>query len=516
MNFFYQLKKMRRSEYEQRAEKYFIQDIAAALLPGSRLFNIIENLDAWHPVSADQQDFLRKKGLSALAEYAKSLSFFVKESMVERAERYRAAGIYCQENEKKLQEEALQARLKREQEQAAAEEEGKRREEAERRRREKEKAERIAFKQVQEQKMKEEAERRAYFSILKANFPRIFEIDPKLEEEDRKAREQAEEKSKRAEAERIAFENDPVRKLLEKYKIYNWRTSIHFDKLIDMLQRLDRGCRLPEVEFAWLETKGKEYESKPLKKLYHKNEAAFYAEEFKKKKDCWLAVNASSHYRKCDESNTADALIRTINLGLLKDSKLKSALCTTHGGVKRDLGYWREALSLGEQAHQLTPKDFRPCTLLGAVNMEIGNYDLGRSWYDKAIERGYSEQAMDDELRSIFMRAEKSRQDEMREYLLKLDPVRYSWAKKKISKNSAAAVLSPSIEALLKLAIADLIKRKDKKPRTAKALRSTIHARCGKNLPESEIDKVWDALIRRGHVKINGEQVSYALPASSS
>ncbi len=38
---------------------------------------------------------------------------------------------------------------------------------------------------------------------------------------------------------------------------------------------------------------------------------------------------------------------------------------------------------------------------------------------------------MDDELRSIFMRAEKSRQDEMGEYLLKIDPVRYSWAKKK-------------------------------------------------------------------------------------
>uniref|UniRef100_UPI00405645CD hypothetical protein n=1 Tax=Candidatus Electronema sp. TaxID=2698783 RepID=UPI00405645CD len=63
--------------------------------------------------------------------------------------------------------------------------------------------------------------------------------------------------------------------------------------------------------------------------------------------------------------------------------------------------------------------------------MEIRNYDLGRSWYDKAIERGYSERAMDDELRSIFMRAEKSRQDEMGEYLLKIDPVRYSWAKKK-------------------------------------------------------------------------------------
>jgi len=36
-----------------------------------------------------------------------------------------------------------------------------------------------------------------------------------------------------------------------------------------------------------------------------------------------------------------------------------------------------DALMLGENAHKLTPKDFRPCTLLGAVNMENGSYDLG-------------------------------------------------------------------------------------------------------------------------------------------
>jgi hypothetical protein len=79
----------------------------------------------------------------------------------------------------------------------------------------------------------------------------------------------------------------------------------------------------------------------------------------------------------------------------------------------------------------LIPKDFRPCTLLGAVNIEIGHYDLGHSWYEKAIKRGYSEKSMDDELRSIFMRAEKSKQEALRNHLLKWDPVRYSWAKKK-------------------------------------------------------------------------------------
>ena len=69
-----------------------------------------------------------------------------------------------------------------------------------------------------------------------------------------------------------------------------------------------------------------------------------------------------------------------------------------------------------------------------------------------------------------------------------------------------------STEELLKLVVDDLIKRKDKKPRSPKALRSTIHARCGKDLPAAQIDAVWEALVKRGHVKINGEQVIYTLP----
>ena len=124
-------------------------------------------------------------------------------------------------------------------------------------------------------------------------------------------------------------------------------------------------------------------------------------------------------------------MLKTIDVSVLKNTKLKSALFTTYGGVKRDLGEKYEALNLGEQAHLLTPQDFRPCTLIGAVNMEIGHFDLGHSWFLKAIKRGYTENSMDDELRSIFMRTEKSKKEALRKYLLKKNPVRYSWAKKK-------------------------------------------------------------------------------------
>lgn len=79
--------------------------------------------------------------------------------------------------------------------------------------------------------------------------------------------------------------------------------------------------------------------------------------------------------------------------------------------------------------------DFRPCTLLGAVYMEMGSYDLGQEWYGKGIKRGASERSVDSDLRSIFFRAEKSKQDEMRTYLLGVDPKQYKW----VSKSSGYA-----------------------------------------------------------------------------
>ncbi|MHC4216135.1 MAG: hypothetical protein ACYSWP_22505, partial [Planctomycetota bacterium] len=239
-------------------------------------------------------------------------------------------------------------------------------------------------------------------------------------------------------AEKRAFDNDPrnIAKakqvdLRRKYGLDYFIEKADFSKLMNILHKVENRVRLSEDEVVWLSTVGDEYFTAELKKSFHQNEADFHAGEFKKRKDSWSAVNASSHYRKCMESETADSMLSTIDTAGLKNRKLKSALCTTHGGVKRDIEKYDEALGLGEQAHLFTPKDFRPCTLIGAVNMELGHYNLGHSWYEKAVKRGYSEKSVDDELRSIFMRASKSKQEALRNHLLKRDPVRYSWAKKK-------------------------------------------------------------------------------------
>ena len=78
------------------------------------------------------------------------------------------------------------------------------------------------------------------------------------------------------------------------------------------------------------------------------------------------------------------------------------------------------------------------------------------------------------------------------------------------SESSAGRV---SVDDMIKVAVDDLIKRKTARPRTPKTLRSTIHARCGKDLPAADIDAVYDALVQRGYVKVDGAKVTYSLPA---
>lgn len=96
----------------------------------------------------------------------------------------------------------------------------------------------------------------------------------------------------------------------------------------------------------------------------------------------------------------------------------------------RDLNRFDEALIFGSQAHVLTPKDFRPCTLSGAVNIEMRNYLIGLEWYEKAKEREASERSIDHVLRGILMRADKAKREEIRAFLIREDPVRYNWVHK--------------------------------------------------------------------------------------
>jgi len=258
-------------------------------------------------------------------------------------------------------------------------------------------------------------------------------------EADRKAKVEA------AEAARIARESDPdyiammqTQALCRKYGIYlNGQSPPQ--RLTIILRSIDSGNRLPGEDVAWLKTAGEHYLTEKLQKTYHQKEAEFSASEYRRTQDPWNVVNASGHYRKCDQPENALELLDSLASNRLKHPKIKSAVCTTHGGVMRDLRRLPEALRLGEQAHELQPRDFRPCTLLGAVHMELGNFDSGREWYEKAVERGASEHSIDNELRSIFQRAEKASRAAMKTFLLAEDPKRYHWVNDKRYQDTSVA-----------------------------------------------------------------------------
>jgi tetratricopeptide (TPR) repeat protein len=242
----------------------------------------------------------------------------------------------------------------------------------------------------------------------------------------------------KAEAARRVRERDPKyiakvknQKLRARYGVDTFIEQRCFGRLMKILKSVDAGRRLREDDVVWLSTVAEEYFSEELRAAYHRLEAEFFAGQFAKTRDRWMIVNASGHFRKCGRAREASSLLETINVDQQKSPKLRAALCTTHGGVMRDLRRWKQALQLGERAHAIRPTDYRPCTLLGAIHMETGNYTLGQEWYSKAVERGASIDSIDQDLRSIFFRADPAKQAEMRAFLLREDPVRYAWAKQR-------------------------------------------------------------------------------------
>lgn len=265
------------------------------------------------------------------------------------------------------------------------------------------------------------------------------EAAKRAKEAERKARETAwaaeyERERQRAEADRRARESDPKyiakvksQQLQARYGLDQFIEPPFYRRVMEILTRIDGGDRLTDDDVLWLQTDGKDYYSDILEAAFHEREADYFAAEYGRTSDPWNAVNASGHYRKCDQAMKADALLKRVPADRTRSPKLKSAICTTHGGVMRDLKRFNEALKLGEQAHVLTPKDLRPCTLLGAVNIELGKFDVGWEWYRRAEERGATERSIDHDLRGIFMRADSAKREEIKLFLLRIDPERYAW-----------------------------------------------------------------------------------------
>lgn len=265
-----------------------------------------------------------------------------------------------------------------------------------------------------------------------------FTLIAKSEQKERiiEAENHRKEKAKQAELDaKRRKEQQRISKLLRTYELYpsDVKTG-DIQKLISILGKVNSRIRISEDEVAWLMVPRRGlysgYYTEKLREKYHRIEAEYYLAKYQEGKNPWDIINSSSHFRKCSCANKANSILVKIPASKFKNKKIESAFNTTFGGVQRDIGAYNDAISLGHKAHTLTPDDFRPCTLLGAVNIELGHYDEGQSWYQKALERGASEKSIDDDLRSIFNRSEKTKRKELAVFLFKREPERYAWVKK--------------------------------------------------------------------------------------
>ena len=262
----------------------------------------------------------------------------------------------------------------------------------------------------------------------------------KLEEFERKRQAKAQEEARIAalraqrEAERIAYLESPEyiaqqkeRAILERYGVTMPLEEQDRLKLLEIFGKLESGMRLDGADVARLIEMKRKHGLEGALATHHRLEADFCIGEFKRTGDPWQSVNASGHLRKCNSPAEADALLAKLPPSRLKHPKLHSAVLTTHGGAKRDLGNLADAQSMGEQAHVLQPGNFRPCTLLGAVHIQQRNYVLGHAWYRKAEARGASSGSIKAEIQTLLKNMTGKEREAAIKELLRIDPERYDW-----------------------------------------------------------------------------------------
>jgi hypothetical protein len=230
-----------------------------------------------------------------------------------------------------------------------------------------------------------------------------------------------------------AQKNDPAYRRRQEDKKLKARYGLDFvepevyPRLMKLIRRVDAGQRLLAEDVVWLSTQADGCWTPELRKAHHRLEAEASTTEWHRTGDPWAAVTSSSHWRKAEEPEEALAVTEAVLAAASLPSKLRSALFTTRGGAMRDLGRLSEALELGQEAHRLALKDFRPCTLLGAVHMDRGDLSTGKDWYDEAERLGAERNSIDQELRANFAQASREERERLSSFLLSQDEHRFAW-----------------------------------------------------------------------------------------
>lgn len=251
--------------------------------------------------------------------------------------------------------------------------------------------------------------------------------------------------AERAEASAAFFRDPAVRRRQENKQLRSKFTvgyiePEHFPRAMRLLRALCRGARLAPMDVAWLQTKAVGCWTDAVASAWHRIEAEILTSAWRKEGKLWDAVNASSHWRKAGQPDEALRLTgETQASTAISDAKVQSALATTRGGAMRDLGRFEEAQACGKSAHDLAPKDYRPCTLLGAVHFQLGDLAAGYRWFAKAEQLGAGRAIVDQDIKSLLARVPPDEKARIRTFLLNQDPERFAWLKPSRSARDHAA-----------------------------------------------------------------------------
>ena len=107
------------------ARKYHVEDLSGASIPGSRIINILKQVESGTPLSSFTFEYLHKNGFLALFRYAKdeiTFTGFLKLAKPEQSKRRASSEtkVIREERERQSKREAYLPNIKLEQERAAA------------------------------------------------------------------------------------------------------------------------------------------------------------------------------------------------------------------------------------------------------------------------------------------------------------------------------------------------------------------------------------------------------------
>jgi type VI protein secretion system component Hcp len=212
-----------------------------------------------------------------------------------------------------------------------------------------------------------------------------------------------------------------------KYRIIDH--NFPFDPFYAIMVKLEKEERLDPVLVVQLIQQRLLASHGKIAMAYHRLEALFYDREYERTGDKWNLPNASSHWRKADEPNSALQVTENLDFDQIKENKLKSALLTTRGGAFRDIHKLDDAEKCALKAIEYQPQSHHPYTLMGAICFERGQFSEGERWFKDAIKRGAESEDIDSELKRVVKNTKDEKRREVVEYLLTKNPQRYAWAK---------------------------------------------------------------------------------------